>query len=157
MRRLQRRRIFRVKTFPKIDIFQFRARDQFDGARSRRFTGEHLLHERIVCAELLGKVGQRIGQANNLVVVVNRLGREQIELERVLRAIAKRSNAFAVWLAAFIDRACKQTRILKQRAVERTRSTITDGDRALLLEIIVARRKLHQFSLRSLDSIVRAD
>ena len=58
VRRLQRRRVFRVKIFSKLDIFQFCSADQFHRACVRRFAGEDLSHQRIVASEFLGEIGE---------------------------------------------------------------------------------------------------
>ena len=73
----------------------------------RRFARKYLLYQGIVPAKFLGEIGQRIRQAKNFVVVVNRLGREELELQRLLCAITECRNTFAVWLAMFVNRACQ--------------------------------------------------
>ena len=78
-----------------------------------RLSGQHLLHERIVRPKLRRKIGKRVRQAQCFVIVVNRLGREKLQLERFLCAVAKFGNPFAIRLGAFVDHARQQPRVFK--------------------------------------------
>ena len=78
---LQRRRAFAIKIFAKLDVFQFCSTYQLGCACVGRLAGKDLLHQRIVAAKFFGEIGQRIGQPENFVVIVNRLGGKQTEFQ----------------------------------------------------------------------------
>ena len=81
MRGLQRSRVFSIKIFARGHVFQFRTGDQLNGARMRRFAREHFLNERIVGAKLGSEIRQGIVQSQYFVVIIDRFGREKLELE----------------------------------------------------------------------------
>src|SRR4051812_44240094 len=89
---------------------------------------------------------------------MHRLGREQIELERFLVAVAEFREAFAVWLRAFLGSPDYAARILEQIAVERPRRPIARAlPAAEGFEVIVDRRHFRGCFLRLLDTIVRSE
>ena len=93
-----------IEVFPHGHIFQFCAGDEFHSARVRRFSDEHFLSERIVCTKLRSEIGERIGQSQYFVIIIDRFGREELQFERFARTVAKLRDPFAVRFNAFVIR-----------------------------------------------------
>ena len=154
---LQCRLIFTVNILAEANVFQLCAGHKLDRTRVRRFARKDLLYQGIVSAKLLGEIGHRIRQSKNYVVVVNRLGRKELELERLLRTVTKWGNTFAVWLATFLNRASQQPGVFKERSIEGAWTTVTDRERTFLLQVAVTRRDSGQLGLSFLNSIIGID
>ena len=83
-------------------LWSLRARDQLGGAVVRRLAVQHLPHQRVVVAQLLGQEGQAVGQLDDLVIVINRLVGEQVELQRVQTAVAVLAQPVATLLGQLL-------------------------------------------------------
>ena len=131
---------------------------EFGGAVGGRFAGENLLHKRITVAEGGRHVGERISQGRLLDIVVDGLGREQIQLERFAIAIAKFREAFAIRFRPLIAGAEEPPRIFEERAVERSRCAVSGACApAGYLEVMINWQDFRGLGLRLLDLVVRAD
>jgi hypothetical protein len=81
---------------------------------------------------------------------------KEIELERLLVAVAKFGKPFAVWLRHFVGGTQETAGVFKERAVEGARRTVGRClPSAEALEVIVNREDFRGRFLRLLDSIVR--
>ena len=86
------------------DVLQLRAPDHFGGPRLRRLARQHLLHQRVVVAQLLREERQAVRQLRDLVAVVNRLLGEEVELQLVQAALAELAQAVGVLLGQLLGR-----------------------------------------------------
>ena len=71
-----------VELLAKRHILQFRPGDQLGRPIPRRLARQHLLDQRVRIAQLLDQPRQRIGQLEPLEILVDRFGREELELQR---------------------------------------------------------------------------
>ena len=111
-----------VELLAHVHVLSFVPRDQLEGPVVRRLAGQHLLHQRVVVAQLLGQEGQAVGQLDDLVVVVDRLVGEQVELQLVQGAVAVLAQPLGVLLGSSSAARTRVRAMLKQLRLEARRS-----------------------------------